>query len=439
MNLVWIDARVDPAHILQQTFQATDRFNTSECETLPKKLTQLSLGLTAVVVGVTAVAREIMIALAAIFLVPATIALCVFRVVTFSQACEETYQCLPGMQACGYQAKRIGAQILGVGSSLFVGAGLFWLNGAEWNISLQTQLGNYTRPKIEPKDDVVQPPNAPQDVPTENAPTSPTTTSAPPLRALPKPPALKGSSPPLKGAMSPLPPPRAAANAAPSVAESESVPVAPPAPPPRGTPSDAPPAKPPAVPPPPPPPPPKEPTPKAPAQAESSTKSQELFSPRDDDLRKWLSMGKKQLRVRLSPEEQAKQNKKEAKEKLKNELKAKTQRSGVKHAFLICLQGNKLETDDPDEVPRDYIEPQRDVNKGGYTVDAYMDLWEVDGLLGFEIPNEDDDVKTIRQYIAKNHPDKKVGDKILLKTLEIEILGMDAKGVNKVFLKHIID
>lgn len=157
MDLKKIALGLDPVHVHQQAIETIDKLDRTKYSTPAKRAVkmvgQLDFNVTAAAIGITAIAREILVALVGSLLVTTKLVLHVFRALTRSHACEKAYQRLPGKQSCIYQTRRIAAQTFGVGCSLVVGALFFWYKGAQWNVTLQRQLGNY----VKPSDRIVKP------------------------------------------------------------------------------------------------------------------------------------------------------------------------------------------------------------------------------------------------------------------------------------------
>lgn len=456
MNLKRVVKECDPIHMNQLLFEATNELESSRNSRMGRrmleKFTEYELCLATAALGVAAVAREILVAMAGSVAVFTKLTLHVYRVFTKTKACERAFKKLPGKESCIYQIKRIGAQTLGIGCSL-IGAALFWYKGVKWDLSTQKRLGNYTPfvpPQIEediqiddnqqdepgkqPAPDIAAP-DAAQGVAQQKVATAPKATQRATQRAslasvkriqsispkqqipnkgLPPTPPPRGKVPPpipirKSAAKAPTPPPR---NPVKPLAET------PPPPPPRNS-VQVPPPPPPranvapvASPPPPPPPPgilsPRN-NPVAPPPAAAA-----MLSPRS--LAEQLADKSQNLRQGTADAEKAKRE--AEKKKKEEELKKGTARTRVKKQLSASLQGDGSKA--ADAPPRIIERPKHNLAECGWDLDFEQNIYDFESDHDIEICQENEDTSDMIKFVdyIKKHlgENPKVGEKIPLKS-----------------------
>lgn len=122
-----------------------------------------------------------------------------------------------------------------------------------------------------------------------------------------------------------------------------------------------------------------------------------------------------------------------------SEVLMMTQKSGIRKAFAALIAGKDTAAWKEPKAPHEFFEPVEAKGHNGYTLDPYMDIWDIQGLIGVEIPNEESDIVTLRQYMQEHHPKSPVGFKKTLDNCYIEILSVDVNGdVDKVFVGYVV-
>ena len=136
--------RLDLGQALGQVMVRLDQKNHQPCRNMPerlsKKCAQLGLNVSALAIGVSSVARDVIVLVGVILLTPVKMAILFIRVIR-PHAFQHLSQRLDRLPSCLDQIAKIIVDTLSIGASS-AGVALFVYKGSEWNVAMQKSLSD---------------------------------------------------------------------------------------------------------------------------------------------------------------------------------------------------------------------------------------------------------------------------------------------------------